>query len=41
MDVFVKKDSVDDIKALVDFKKIETKKTDILPTSNIDIGCAA
>ena len=39
MDVFVKKDAVDDIKALVDFKKFETKKTDIdKKTSNIDVG---
>ena len=38
MDVFVKKDAVEDIKALVDFKKFETKKTDVLPTSNIDVG---
>ena len=29
MDVLVKKDAVDDIKALVDFKNFETKKTDI------------
>ena len=41
MDVFVKKDAVDDIKALVDFRKFETKKTDILPTLNIDVGSAA
>ena len=41
MDVFVKKDAVDGIKTLVDFRNFETKKTDILPTSNIGrwIGC--